>query len=169
MTLSSTNNSVIFSPVTITQSAQLSSDVKNIGTLAATLSNIGVGQKRKPLLANGTAFPARKPGADFQVVVTFTQVALGFSNGTLVLDNASIGLVGSGTQPPPLPSYTISSPSATTAAASQPTVSLTLANPYPVAIAGTLTLNIAGSLPAEPSVQFATGGRTIAFTILSQQ
>jgi hypothetical protein len=41
-----------------------------------------------------------------------------------------------------------------------------LAEPYPVAISGTLTLGVAsGSLPADPAVQFSTGGRSVAFVI----
>jgi hypothetical protein len=167
ITLNSTNSSVFFSPVQITQSAQLNLDVKNTGTQAATISNIGVGQNNSPFSLTGLpSLPASlAPGADFQLAITFTPVVLGVSNGTLLLDNVTIGLVGSGTQPPPLPTYTISGLSGTAAPASQPSVSLTLASPYPVALAGTLTLSVVGNPSTDPSVQFATGGRTINFTI----
>jgi hypothetical protein len=50
----------------------------------------------------------------------------------------------------------------------QPALTLTLVNPYPVALAGTLTLTFApsGAVPVDdPNVQFATGGRTLAFNI----
>jgi hypothetical protein len=48
---------------------------------------------------------------------------------------------------------------------SQPSVSLKLANPYPVAVAGTLLLTVGGNLPSDPSVQFSSGGRSVTFVI----
>ena len=105
------------------------------------------------------------PGADFRFAITFTPTTLGFSSGTLLVDTTTIALVGSGTQPPALPAYTIVGPSGTAAPKSQPSIGVTLAEPYPVALAGTLTLSVSGSLTADPAVQFATGGRTVPFVI----
>jgi hypothetical protein len=51
------------------------------------------------------------------------------------------------------------------APATQSRIELTLDQPYPAAIAGTLTLEAGGTLPADPAVQFASGGRTVAFEI----
>lgn len=169
ITLSGTNNSVVFSPVMISQSEQLIFDVKNTGTSAATISNIGIGSG--PYTLSGLpALPVTlAPNADFQIAIKFTPTTVGFSDGTLILDTNSIGLIGSGTQPPPLPSYTISGPSGNVAAMTQPTVGLTLASSYPLAIAGTLTMTVSGTLPADPAVQFATGGLTVAFVIPANQ
>ena len=87
-----------------------------------------------------------------------------------MLDNTSIALVGSGTEPPPLPSYTITGPrSGNAAPMTQPSVSLSLSNPYPVAVSGTLAIGISGSLPADQAVQFATGGTTASFVIPANQ
>jgi hypothetical protein len=167
VTLSATNNSVVFSPVTISQSAQVSFDVKNTGTLPATLSNIGIGQNNSPYSVSGLPnLPVTlAPNADFSFTITFTPTALGFSNGTLQLDTTSVALVGSGNQPPPLPSYTIGGPSGTVAPGAQPNVTLTLASSYPVALTGVLTIATSGNLPADPAVQFASGGTTVAFSI----
>jgi len=44
-------------------------------------------------------------------------------------------------------------------------ISLNLASPYSVAIAGTLNLNVSGDLTADPAVQFSTGGLTVPFVI----
>jgi len=171
VTLSSSANSVIFSPVAITQTEQLSFDVKNTGTLPAMISNIGVGQITGPFgVAGLPSLPLTlAPNADFHLTITFTPVSLGFSNGTLLLDTTSIPLIGSGTEPPPLPSYTISGPSGNTAPLTQPSIGLTLSSPYPVAISGSLTMTVAGTLPADPAVQFASGGRTVAFLIPANQ
>jgi len=167
ITLSSTNNSVVFSPVQITQSGQLSFDIKNTGTVAATISNIGVGQANGPFTLTGLpALPVTlAPNADFHITITFTPATLGFSNGTLLIDATTITLTGSGTQPPPLPAYTISGPTGTGAPLTQPNIGLTLASTYPVAISGTLTMTVTGNLPADPAVQFASGGRTVSFVI----
>jgi hypothetical protein len=151
----------------ISQSSQLSLDVKNVGTLPAIISNIGIGQVSGPFSLSGVpALPVRlAPNDDFHLTINFTPTVLGFANGTLVIDSTSIPLVGSGTQPPPLPAYSISGASGTVAPGAQPSISLTLADPYPVAIAGTLTLGVSSDMPRDPAVQFATGGLTVPFVI----
>ncbi|HKV41529.1 MAG TPA: choice-of-anchor D domain-containing protein, partial [Blastocatellia bacterium] len=115
VTLSAPNNSVIFSPVMITQSKQLTFDIKNTGTLPATISNIGVNPTGGPYSLSGAPpLPLTlAPNGDLTLLITFTPAVLGDSNGTLLLDATSVTLVGSGTQPPPLPSYTISGPNGT--------------------------------------------------------
>jgi hypothetical protein len=167
ITVSSTNPSVIFSPVTVSQSSQVIFDVKNTGTLAATIANIGIGQTGSPYSLKGLpALPVTlAPNADFSFTITFTPTAVGFSNGTLLLDTSTIALVGSGTQPPALPPYTIGGASGTVAAGTQSNITLTLASPYPVALSGILTAAASGSLPADPSVLFATGAGTVPFVI----
>jgi hypothetical protein len=48
----------------------------------------------------------------------------------------------------------------------QPAVGLSLAQAYPLALTGTLTMNFYSEVGAtDPAVQFATGGRTLTFTI----
>src|SRR3984957_1885409 len=165
--VSSTNPSVIFSPVTISQSSQVSFDVKNTGTLAATIANIGIGQTGSPYTLKGLPpLPVTlAPNADFSFTIIFTPTAQGFSNGTLLLDTTTVALIGSGTAPPTLPSYTIGGASGTVAAGTQPNITLTLASAYPVALSGVLTAAVSGSLPADPSVLFANGALTVPFTI----
>jgi hypothetical protein len=167
ITLNATNTSVVFSPVPISQSAQLVFDVKNAGTSSVVISNIGIGQTGGPFsLAGLPALPVTlAPGADFQFTIIFQPTALGFSNGTLQLDTTSIPLIASGTVPPALPSYTIGGVSGQVAPRSQPKVSLTLASPYPVALSGTLAMVVSGSLPNDPAVQFASGGQSVPFVI----
>lgn len=159
--------SVVFSPVMISQTAQTDFVIKNEGTLPATVSNIGIGEQRSPFAISGlpTLPLSLDPGAQVDFPITFTPVTTGFSNGTLRIDTTSVGLTGSGTAPPPLPSYTLQGPAGTVDPMSQPAVGLKLASAYPVALAGTLTLTMSGDLPSDASVQFATGGRTVAFTI----
>ena len=165
--LGSSNTSVVFSPVVVTQSAQLSFDVKNTGTTSAFISNIGIGQTNSPYSLSGVpSLPVSlAPGTDFRFTITFKPTTLGFSNGTIQIDTTTFSLTGSGTQPPALPAYTIGGASGAIAPRSQPKLTLALAAPYPVAISGTLTLTVSGDLPADPAVQFASGGRTVPFVI----
>ena len=167
VTLSTANNSVVFSPVAISGTASLPFSIKNTGTSAAILSNIGVGQAGSPFTVTGLpSLPVNvAPNAEFQFTISFAPTTLGFSNGTLVLDAASVALVGSGAQPPPLPAYTLSGASGTVPPLTQPGITLTLASPYPVALSGTLAIASSGNLTADPSVQFASGGQTVAFII----
>jgi hypothetical protein len=165
--VSTTAPSVVFSPVMISQSTQVSFNVKNSGTVAATIANIGIGQTGSPYTLTGLpSLPVTvAPNANFSFTITFTPTAVGFSNGTLLLDTNTVALIGSGTEPPTLPAYTIGGASGTVAAGTQPNITLTLASPYPIALTGVLTAAVSGDLPADPSVLFATGAATVPFTI----
>ncbi len=167
ITLNATNTSVVFSPVPISQSAQLVFDVRNAGTSSVVISNIGIGQTGSPFSLIGLpALPVTlAPGADFQFTILYQPTTLGFSNGTLQVDTTVIPLIASGTAPPVLPAYTIGGVSGQVAPRSQPKVNLTLASPYPVALSGTLTMTVSGNLPNDPAVQFASGGQSVAFVI----
>ena len=161
------NASVVFSPVAVGQSEQLDFIATNSGTTAAKISNIGIGEAKSPFsLTSVPPFPiSLDPGASTQFMISFTPSTTGFSTGTLHIDTTTVPLVGSGTPPPPLPSYTFQGPSGNVSPRSQPAVHLQLASPYPLALAGVLTLSTSSDLVDDPAVQFATGGRTVPFVI----
>jgi len=162
-----TGDSVIFSPIGVTQSEQVTFVIKNSGTQPARISNVGIGEAKSPFsLANVPSLPiSLDPGASTQFNINFAPSTTGFSNGTLRVDGTVVGLTGSGTAPPPLPSYTIQGPSGNVTPQTQPSVRLTLANPYPVGITGTLTLTTSSNSVSDPAVQFSTGGRSVPFVI----
>ena len=162
-----TGDSVIFSPVQVTQSEKITFTINNAGTQAATISNIGIALANSPFSVSGVApLPiSLSPGASTQFTIGFAPSALSFSQGTLLINSTSIGLSGSGTAPPPLPTYTIQGPSGTIAPQTQPSLSLSLASGYPVALVGTLTLATSGFAVTDPAVQFSTGGRSVQFVI----
>ncbi|MCZ2147194.1 MAG: Ig domain-containing protein [Bryobacterales bacterium] len=65
-----------------------------------------------------------------------------------------------------LPDLTLSGLPATSNAASQPKIQLALAAPFPVDLAGQLNLGfVPDSGAGDASIQFSTGGRSVAFTI----
>jgi hypothetical protein len=167
ITIATANPSVVFSPVVVSQSAQLVFDVKNTGTLPAILSNIGVALAGGPFTVTGLpALPlSLAPNANLQVTIVFTPTTVGFSAGSLQLDATVVPLIGSGTPPPALPAYTLTGVSGTVAPLSQPGLTMALASPYPVALSGTLTMSSSSILAADPAVQFATGGLTVPFVI----
>jgi len=160
-------NAVVFSPVQVTKSGSIPFTVTNNGTVATVISNIAVAGTNSPFsITGGPALPKTlAPGGSFSFTVNFAPTTTSLASDTLLINTTAIPLSGSGTAPPPLPAYTISGPSGNVAAQSQPSVSLKLASPYPVALNGVLTLTTSGALTADPAVQFQTQGRTVAFTI----
>lgn len=159
---------VIFSPLIVGQARTLEFSVQNTGTAPAFLASIGIVDGRTVFsLADLPVFPA---AVDPEATVTFTlrfapQVA-GLATAQLRIDAAGFTLSGFGDPPPPLPEYTFSSTGGTLQPLTQPGVSLTLAQPYPLPITGTLTMTIeTDAFVPDPAVQFSTGGRQVAFTI----
>jgi hypothetical protein len=166
-TLGSNNTAVIFSPTAIGQTSQLNFIITNTGTTNANVSNIVIGETNSPFALSGPPnLPTSLgPGQTSQFNINFTQTTVGLVNGTLHIDTTTIPLIGSGTAPPTLPAYTIQGPSGNVAPQSQPTISLKLASPYPLALTGVLTLSTSGNLVNDPAVQFLTGGQTVPFVI----
>lgn len=161
-----TSGEVIFPSTQVSQSAKVSFTIANSGTTTATVVLVSASPPFSvPTLApitlaagNSTTFP-----------ITFTPTTPGSATGTLNVNNLTVGLIGAGTAPPALPSYTITGPSGTAMPATQAPISLTLASSYPVDLEGVLTLTTSGTLPSDQSVQFSTGStpgnRTVDFVI----
>lgn len=160
-------DAVVFSPIAVTQSEQVTFVITNAGTQQAHISNIGIGEAKSAFSVSGVQPPpiSLDPGASTQFTITFAPTSTSFSNGTLRIDTLTVPLTGSGTAPPPLPAYTFKGPSGTVAPQNQLQLGLTLASGYPLALAGTITLTTSGSFPTDQAVQFLTGGRTVQFVI----
>lgn len=108
------------------------------------------------------ALPATlAPGASTTVTVAFSPTQLAPSTGSLRIGADTFALSGTAFG---LPDYTISGP-AQVGPLEQPSLSLTLNQPYPVETTGTLTVGVASDYGPDPAVQFSTGGRTVSFTI----
>jgi hypothetical protein len=122
-------------------------------------------------LVDVPSFPVQlAPGATVPVRVRFAPTALGAATATLRVDNSTFTLTGSGTNPAPLPDYRIEGPTGTQDPRQQPGVGLTLASAYSLPLTGTLTLSFSSEVFADdPAVQFASGGRTISFSIPAGQ
>jgi len=160
--------SVIFAPAAVGSSTTLRFAIGNTGTSAITVSSIGLAAP-STVYALGAlpALPIRlEPNASSGFDVTFTPSALGVTTATLRVDNQSFTLSGAGNAPPPLPALQFDGASGAQEALQQPAIGLTIARAYPLAVSGTLTLAFNSDVFAsDPAVQFATGGRTVNFTI----
>lgn len=163
-----TGGNVLAGSLQIGQTSQIQFVVNNQGNLPATVSNVAVASAKSAFSLSGLpGLPATiAPGDQLTLSIVFTPAALGDNTAQLRLDAAAFNLIGSGTPPTALPAVTISGLDAPAGPAQQPAVSLNLAAPYPLPLSGTLTLAVNSStFAADPAVQFATGGRTVAFTI----
>jgi ASPM-SPD-2-Hydin domain-containing protein len=159
---------VIFPPAEVGKSQKLQFAIQNTGTSSASIATIN-------MATPGTAFALEQlPGLPFNLdagatatfVVNFTPGNIGGLTGTLRVNNSSFTLSGNGTQPASLPSYQFQTPAGIAQPAQQPAIGLTLASPYPVTLDGTLKLTFLSTVfTDDPAIQFASGGRTINFTI----
>ena len=108
---------------------------------------------------NTTTLTAVVPASVFTTVhsaqVLVNNPTQGFTSNTLTLPVTA----------PPV-TVVLTGPSTVTTG-TQPTLTFSLTNPYPVTLTGTLTLTFApaSGLPNDPTIVFANGTRTIAFTI----
>jgi hypothetical protein len=164
------NGSVIFAPVQVGHTTSVRFFLLNNGTAPATVNSISItGTTTAFTLSEVPALPlSLSPGATAMFNIALAPTLTGAITATLKVDTQSFTLSGSAAAPDPLPAYRFEAAATTVQPMQQPQISLTLAAPYPLALTGTLTLNFFSNAEvpsADPSVQFATGGRTMNFTI----
>jgi hypothetical protein len=134
--------------LTVTGTGFAPGAVINFGSTALTTTFVSATQLTAAVPANLLASPAT-----YQVVVQ--------QGGTS--SNAETFTVNL----PAPPSLTLSPP-ATSLPAQQPNIGFVLNAAYPLALAGTVTLTFASNATVpvdDPSIQFASGGRTFTFTV----
>jgi hypothetical protein len=159
---------VIFPPLAVGSTERLSFSIQNTGTSAATISSINLAAASTIFsLSQLPALPmSLDPGASVAFPIRFVPNNTGSLSATLLVNSTTFTLSGSGMQPAPLSTYHFQGPSANGQPAQQAAVGLTLDTPYPSDVTGTLTLTFAsGAFADDSSIQFATGGRTVNFTI----
>lgn len=106
------------------------------------------------------------PGQSVEFAVAFTPAATGAVTATLQIDDRALPMRGIGDSPPPLPQVQFTAVNDTAAALDQPSVGLSLAQPYSLDVTGKLTLAFTpDSFSDDPNIQFATGGRSVDFRI----
>lgn len=158
-------------PETVGQSESTTFTIQNNGTNTATITSIGVSgtQTTPPVfsLPNPPQLPLSLPaGQNVQFTISFEPQTTGQSTAPLVINDQQFTLSGFGNAPAAIPSYQFTGASGAQTPLSQAAVGLSLASPYSLALNGKLTLAVnTGALPADPSVQFSSGGQSVTFTI----
>jgi hypothetical protein len=159
---------VLFLPTQIGALSELPFRITNTGSSRATITRVTLIEPRNGFgIVDPPAFPLTlDPQGSVLFRISFEPSSVNAVSATLLVDTQSLTLSGSGIAPPPLPPYSLNGPSGQVTPLSQPSISLSLSEPYPITVVGTLTLDlIPGGFAGDPSVQFSTGGRTVAFTI----
>jgi len=164
----SPGGNLFFPTVQLGQTSATTFTITNMGTAPGTISGIYIGEANSPFAITGLpAFPQTlAPNQSVSFRVTFSPTTVASVTGTLHIDGTAFVLAGAGGAPPPFPSYSLSGPQGTLGPLQQPAIGLTLAAPYSLAVTGTLTLvAVPNGFAADPSIQFSTGGKTVAFSI----
>lgn len=163
----SPNGSILFSPQPLGQSFAARFVIANAGNLAAVISAIFVSGSQAFSLSGLPELPLTlEPGAMVSFLITFAPVTVGVAQAVLRVGPHSFDLMGSATSPLPLPAIRLEGPQGQIQPLQQPAYTLSLAEPYPLNLTGTLTLTFNSEVFVnDATVQFATGGRTVNFTI----
>ncbi len=160
--------SVIFPPLAVGSTENLTFSIQNTGTSSAAISSVNLSAPSTLFaLSQVPALPMNlDPGASVAFSVSFAPNTTGSLTATLRVNNSSFVLTGNGTQPAALPAYSFQGPNGNQQPAQQPALGLTLSAPYPLALQGTLKLSFVSAVFADDTaIQFASGGRTVNFTI----
>ncbi len=157
-----TGGDVIFPSTAVSKSSTVNFTISNTGNSNAVITLVST---NSPFSVPVEPVTTLAPNGSMTFPITFTPTTVGTVNGTLFVNNTQIPLVGAGTTPPSLPSYTLSGPTGDVMPASQATISLTLAKSYSVDLDGVLTLTTSGSYGTDPAAEFSNGLRTVDFVI----
>lgn len=159
---------VVFPGAQVGGSSTVDFVIKNSGSAPAPIISIGIVSSGAPVFSieGLPALPASiEPSGSIAFTIRFSPLNTTPATASLRVNNDAFPLGGIATNPQPLPSYTIDGPTSIQPF-QQPAIGLTLASPYGMDVTGTLTLTMESSSGAgDPSVQFASGGRVVSFTI----
>lgn len=162
------NGTILFSPLPVGKTASVTLVVANRGTAPATLTAIGISGANSPFSLSGLPeLPVSiAPDQTLELTIQFAPAALGSLTSALRVDSFVFTLSGVGAAPPALPAYKFEGLRSEEAPMQQVTLALSLAEPYTLPLNGTLKMEYGSEVfGSDPSVQFATGGRNVAFTI----
>jgi hypothetical protein len=161
-----TGGAIAVPNTTVGGKRMVSVSVTNAGNQPATVSSFSV---------SGAAFTTPvpmplpvtlAPGDAKTFSFTFSPTVIGEVTGTLAINDQTFRLIAAGDAPPPLPQVTFTGVQNTTSPLQQPAVGIQLAAPYASDLTGVLTLSfLSDSFADDPSIEFATGARTLPFTI----
>jgi hypothetical protein len=165
------NGTVVFPPAAVGATSDVRFTLTNNGTAPTSINSISVTGSTVFTTSDVPATPLTiEPGAGVSFNVTFTPTTVGAATAVLRVDTQTFTLSAVGNQPVALPGYQFEGATGTVEPVAQPSIGLRLDRSYPLALNGTFTLSFNSEVFAsDPAVQFATGGRTVNFTIPAGQ
>jgi hypothetical protein len=158
---------VLFPPAPVGSSTVVRFSIRNTGTVAAPLSTIAIAGGTGFTLTDLPQLPVSlRPDQSIGFTITAVPASVSTSNGTLRIDQLTMNLSVSGQPPPALPAYRFTGASGSADPLQQVAVGLSLTAPYSLPVKGVMTLSfVSDAFGADPSVQFAAGGKTVNFEI----
>lgn len=157
---------VIFPNVMVGGSGEVGLVVTNGGNAAAQIVGMSVSGRGFQLRGLPAMPLVLAVGASREFVLRFAPEAVGAVSGAVQLDDRVLPLLGVGTMPGLAPGVLFTGLGGAVGPLEQPAVGLTLERPYEVDLTGRLTLAfVPDSFGDDPSIQFATGGRTVEFRV----
>ena len=174
-------NTIYAAATPVSRSFIVSAPVPTLATITPTIGIVGSGATTVTLtgtnfastdtvLLNGAAIPSTLVNATSLTATLPASFFAAAGTGLItVADSASETVTAAATfTVAPAPQFVLSGPSTATSG-EQPTLTFTLTNPYPFPLAGALNLTFvpiaSAGVTDDQTVQFSTGGRTIAFSI----
>lgn len=162
------SGTAFFPPAPVGGSTAVRFQISNTGTASQAIGSIALATTATVFtLSELPSLPTIVPaGGSVSFSVNFVPAAVAAATATLRIDTASFTLSGTGLSPNPIPPYRFDGATGAQEPLQQPAVGLRLDASYPLSLTGTLTLAFNSEVFSnDPSVQFATGGRTVSFTI----
>ena len=159
---------VVLSQVAVGDRSSGEFAIENKGTVGVSLASVSLAPVTEVFLLEGLPqFPlGLEPGGVVRFSVIFAPNRLGLVTARLFVNDSTFTVTGTGLEPVPLPPYRFDGASGVQDPLQQPSVALTLAEPYSLLLRGTLTLTFVSNVfGPNPAAQFATGGTTASFTI----
>ena len=161
-----TQDPLIFPSTRIGESTSRVLEISNSGNATETIAGIG---------ASGSAFSVSglpplptqlDPDGRLRFTINFEPDNFGTLSGSLIVGGDTFALSGVGEELAPLPKVTIGGGGGIVPAIQQVPTTVSLEDAFPVDLTGTLTISFTSDVFSDdPAVQFATGGRFVAFTI----
>lgn len=169
--LDTTNGGIVFASARVGEQSSAIVAIENRGNRPAVLNGINLTAPSTVFTLSGvpTLPVTLEVGNRVQFQILFVPNSTTTATATFRVNTATFALSGTGDSPATLPAFQFTGlSSGTQEALQQPTFGLALSAAYPLTLRGTVTLSfISDTFTANPSVQFASGGRTVNFTIPS--
>ena len=161
-----TQDTLIFPSTRIGESSSLVLEISNSGNAAETIAGIGASGGAYSVSALPPLPAQLEPGQNLSFTIIFEPDNIATLTGSLTVGGDTFKLSGVGEELVPLPKVTIGGNGGIVSAVQQVTTTLSLEDAFPVDLRGTLTLSFTSDVFSDdPAVQFATGGRAVAFRI----